>query len=476
MAVQGAVDVVMPQMGVSVTEGTISRWLKQVGDTIEADEAIVEISTDKVDTEVPSPGSGTITEILVPEGETVDVGTRLAVIDPGGAAGAVDEPVRPADAPADAEPDAASDEPAVAGGGPEPVEPVGDGPEGAAPAEASQAGTGPADGAGSNGAADADASRAGFVSPVVARMLSEHGLELASIPGTGRGGRVTKKDVESHLQMGASDVEPGAAVVPASAPPASPVSPGAPAVAPYAPGELEEVMRFSGLRKAISHHMRTQLDTAAQVTSVFEVDMTRVVAIRKQVNPQMGEQHKVKLSFLPFIMRATIEAIAAYPNVNAEMRGMEEAVIKRYVNMGMAVAVDDGRALYVPVIQRADEKNLVGLQRSIGELAGKAREKKLTQEEMEGATFSITNVGSIGTMIGSPIIPAGTVAILATGTMVKRPMVLTDADGADSIAIRQMMYLSLSYDHRLVDGAYSGLFMSRVKRNLETWGAGEYGA
>ncbi len=371
------------------------------------------------------------------------------------------------------------DEPAIAGGGPEPVEAVGDEAGSPAPPEA----------AATNGAADGDTSRAGFVSPVVARMLAEHDLEISAITGTGRGGRVTKKDVEAHLQGGGAAptapaeapprVERAAAAPPQAAEPAAPKpAPAAPAppLEPYAPGELEEVMRFSGLRKAISHHMRSQLDTAAHVTSVFEVDMTRVVAIRKQLNPGMAEQHKVKLSFLPFIMRAVIDGIAAYPNVNAEMRGMEEAVIKRYVNMGMAVAVDDGKALYVPVIQRADEKNLVGLQRAIGELAGKARDRKLSQEEMLGATFSITNVGSIGTLIGSPVIPAGTVAILATGTMVKRPMVVTDEDGADAIAIRQMMYLSLSYDHRLVDGAYSGLFMSRVKSNLENWGAGEYGA
>ncbi len=240
-------------------------------------------------------------------------------------------------------------------------------------------------------------------------------------------------------------------------------------------GPLEEIYRFSTIRKVIAKHMTESLQEHAHVTQIVEVDMTRVVGLRKQLKPQFEKTYGVGLSFLPFIMRAVVDGIARWPWLNAEVRG-DEAVIKRYVNMGMAVAIDDGKGLLVPVIRNAEQLNLVGLSRAIVDLAGRARSKQLTPDEMSGVTFTITNPGVFGTLVGTPIIPHGSVGIIDTGALVKRPVVVTDEDGNDSIAIRSMMYLSISFDHRLVDGAYGAQFMQQVKRNLETWGVEAYGA
>jgi pyruvate dehydrogenase E2 component (dihydrolipoamide acetyltransferase) len=447
-----AVDVVMPQMGVSVSEGTITRWAKQVGEHVDADETIVEISTDKVDTEVPSPGTGTLTEILVAEGETVDVGTRIAVISSG------DGGAAPAPAPAPA---------AEAAPAPAPVE--------AAP---------PADGAPegeTNGNGDGEARS--FMSPVVARMVAEHSLDITKIPGTGRGGRVTKRDVEDFLGDGSAPA--AAAPVPApAAEPAPPSAPAAPAAAPApkpaaATGTVswgvEESSPLPMIRKVIARNMRASIETAAHVTSVSEVDMTRVVNLRKELNPQFQRDYGVKVSFMPFIMRAVIEAIPHWPWVNAEVRG-DSVVVKKYVNLGVAVAIDDAKALVVPVIHNAEEKNLLGLTRSLIDLADRARKKTLSVDEMSGGSFTITNPGVFGALFGTPIIPPPQVAIIDVEAIVKRPVVVTDEFGNDSIGIRSMMYLPISYDHRLIDGAYAAQFMQQVKKNLETFGAAEYGA
>jgi pyruvate dehydrogenase E2 component (dihydrolipoyllysine-residue acetyltransferase) len=478
MATGTLVDVVMPQMGVSVSEGTITRWAKAVGETIEADETIVEISTDKVDTEVPSPATGVVRELFAGEGDTVPVNTRIAVIDTGGEGGGGGD--APAEAPQEAppaEPQAAAPEPAAEAAPPEP-----------APAEPKAA---PAEGNGHNGDGRT------FVSPVVARMVSEHGLDINAIPGTGRGGRVTKKDVQQFIDSGGSAAPAQAPEVhdvphfapppeaPETAEPADP-APAPPAAAPAAPtpavevvaageaGPGEELYRFNTIRKVIARHMRHSLETAAQVTTVIEVDMTGVVNLRRKWKPEYQSRYGVNLTYVPFVARATIDAIGRWPWVNAEVRG-ETALIKKYVNLGMAVAVDDAKGLMVPVIQHAEEKNLVGLSRSVIDLADKARTKTLSNDEMSGGTFTITNPGVFGALIGTPIIPEGQVAILDVEAIVKRPVVVTDDHGNDAIAIRHMMFLCLSYDHRLVDGAYAAQFMAQVKKNLESWDEQAFG-
>src|SRR5436305_551005 len=371
MATGTVVDVVMPQMGVSVSEGTITRWMKQVGDHIEADETIVEISTDKVDTEVPSPATGTVREILANEGDTVPVNTRIAVI-AAGDGGAQEAPAEPAD-------------------------------------------------------------------------------NAEETPGT----------PETSQTMAAS----AAPAPPAPRPAAQPLVAG---------GADEELYQFNTIRKVIARHMRHSLDTAAHVTTVIEVDMTGVVNLRRKWKPEYQKRYGVNLTYIPFIARATLDAIGSLPWVNAEVRG-ESALIKRYVNLGMAVAVDDSKGLMVPVIHHAEEMNLVGLSRAVIEMAEKARTKPLAPDEMAGGSFTITNPGVFGALIGTPIIPQGQVAILDVETIVKRPVVVTDEHGNDAIAIRSMMFLCLSYDHRLVDGAYAAQFMAQVKQNLESWDENAFG-
>jgi len=405
------------------------------------------------------------------------VNTRIAVIDTGGEGGGGGD--APAEAPqeAPAEPQAAAPEPAAEAAPPEP-----------APAEPKAA---PAEGNGHNGDGRT------FVSPVVARMVSEHGLDINAIPGTGRGGRVTKKDVQQFIDSGGSaapaqapevhDVphfapppeapETAAPADPAPAPPAAAPAAPAPAVEVVAAGEAgpgEELYRFNTIRKVIARHMRHSLETAAQVTTVIEVDMTGVVNLRRKWKPEYQSRYGVNLTYVPFVARATIDAIGRWPWVNAEVRG-ETALIKKYVNLGMAVAVDDAKGLMVPVIQHAEEKNLVGLSRSVIDLADKARTKTLSNDEMSGGTFTITNPGVFGALIGTPIIPEGQVAILDVEAIVKRPVVVTDDHGNDAIAIRHMMFLCLSYDHRLVDGAYAAQFMAQVKKNLESWDEQAFG-
>jgi pyruvate dehydrogenase E2 component (dihydrolipoamide acetyltransferase) len=465
MATGTLVDVVMPQMGVSVSEGTITRWAKAVGETIAADETIVEISTDKVDTEIPSPATGVVKELFAAEGETVPVNTRIAVIDTGGDGGE-ESAVQGGGDGAVLVPDTGDS--ADDGAGQAKVEVPSGGDEGPEPGTRSPNGDGRT-----------------FVSPVVARMVAEHGLDVAAIPGTGRGGRVTKKDVQQYIEHGAP-AQPAAAPdevhdVPHFAPPA-PEAPAQPAAAP-APatvetsgeaGPGEELYRFNTIRKVIARHMRHSLETAAQVTTVIEVDMTGIVNLRKKWKPEYQKRYGVNLTYVPFVARATIDAIGRWPWVNAEVRG-ETALIKKYVNLGMAVAVDDAKGLMVPVIHAAEEKNLVGLSRTVLELADKARTKTLSPDEMSGGTFTITNPGVFGALIGTPIIPEGQVAILDVEAIVKRPVVVTDAHGNDAIAIRHMMFLCLSYDHRLVDGAYAAQFMAQVRQNLETWDEQAFG-
>ena len=479
MATGTAIDVVMPQMGVSVSEGTITKWLKSEGDPVEADEALLEISTDKVDTEVPSPGSGVLREIVVPEGETVAVGTKLAVIAPEGAA----EDGKPTEAPPEPATQQAAEEAAAAGGaeGETPTAETVEGakpapPQAEAPAEAPEV---PAKAPEAPEEPDGDDGRkeGKFVSPVVARIAAEHNVDVAQVPGTGRGGRVTKKDILGYIETGA----PATEAAPAEAPPPEAPKPEAPRAAPApapaepsaapAPGETVEPM--TAMRKGIAEHMRRSLDTSAHVTTTFEVDLSKVVAIRAKLKREYEERHGVRLTYLAFIARATIDAIDKWPWMNAELRG-DAIVVKSYINLGIAVALEGGKGLIVPVIKNAEGLNLLGLAQAIQDIAERARSKKLLPDDVQGGTFTITNPGGFGAIHGTPIISQPQVGILDVEAMVKRPVVVQDEDGGDVIAIRPMMNLCLSYDHRLVDGAYAAQFMRDLKTNLQTWDESAY--
>lgn len=458
MATGTAVDVVMPQMGVSVSEGTITKWLKQEGEAVEPDEALLEISTDKVDTEVPSPAGGVVQRIMAQEGETVPVGTKIAVIAPEGEAG---------EAPAEAPPEPATAEAA------EETEKA-SGAEGETPTEAKAEEAPPAPPQ-AEPESDGDGRREGkFVSPVVARIASEHGVDVSQVEGTGRGGRVTKKDILKFIESGAPARE-AAPAAPTEAPeaPEAPAKPTEPArtAAPAGAGETVEPM--SAMRKGIAEHMRRSLDTAAHVTTTFEVDLSKVVAIREGLKREYEQRHGVKLTYLAFIARATVDAIGTWPWMNAELRG-DSIVVKNYVNLGIAVALEGGKGLIVPVIKNAEDLNLLGMARAIQDVADRARSKKLVPDDVQGGTFTITNPGGYGAIHGTPIISQPQVGILDVEAMVKRPVVIEDGAGKDAIAIRPMMNLCLAYDHRLVDGAYAAQFMRDVKTNLQTWDEAAY--
>ncbi|HEV8179174.1 MAG TPA: dihydrolipoamide acetyltransferase family protein [Gaiellaceae bacterium] len=464
MATETAVDVVMPQMGVSVSEGTITRWLKQEGEQVESDEPLLEISTDKVDTEVPSPASGTLTQILVQEGETVDVGTKLGQI--GGAAAETPAPAAEPEpqAPAAEEPEPAAPTPTAA---PEPS---------AAPPPAS----GPAPSG--NGKA--------FVSPVVARIAGEHGIDPSQVPGTGTGGRVTKKDILAFVESSGAQqqqppqAEPEAPTPPAPAPPAqaqpeappTPPKPKPAAPAPVAAGETlpgETVEPMTAMRRGIAEHMRRSLDTAAHVTSAIEVDFSRIVAVREQLKKDYQAAYGINPTYLAFVAKASVETLRDYPYVNAEMRG-DSIVTHNFVNLGIAVELAEGKGLIVPVLRNAEGLNLLGLARGIAEIAAKARNKQLVPDDVQGGTFTITNPGGYGTFHGTPVISQPQSAILGTYALVKRPWVVEDELGQDVIAIRPLMNITLTYDHRLVDGALAGRFLRDLRGRLEGWeGDGE---
>jgi 2-oxoglutarate dehydrogenase E2 component (dihydrolipoamide succinyltransferase) len=475
MATNTAVDVVMPQMGVSVSEGTITKWNKQVGETIEADETLLEISTDKVDTEVPSPASGVVSEILVQEGETVAVGTLLARIggDGGGSAPA-DAPPEPPEPPTQPAADAAN---AAAG-------------EGQGTAQAEQPLAPPTESVaepapGGNGKS--------FVSPVVARMAAEHGIDPSQVPGTGSGGRVTKKDIQAFIdgggaqqaQAAAQPAPPQAAPAPQAAPTApapaqAPPPPPAPqqqapaaAAAPAEAGVGETLEPMSAMRRGIAEHMRRSLDTSAHVTSAIEVDMSRVVAIRERLKKEYQSAYGVNPTYLAFIARATVETLRDYPWVNGEIRG-DKIVTRNFVNLGFAVELADGKGLIVPVVKNAETLNLLGMAKAIAGIAKRARDKQLTPDDVAGGSFTITNPGGYGTFHGTPVISQPQAAILGTYAIVKRPWVITDENGTDAIAIRSMMNLTLTYDHRLIDGALAGRFLRDLRERLQEWGQDDY--
>jgi len=460
MATTEAIDVVMPQMGVSVSEGTITKWLKQEGEQVEADESLLEISTDKVDTEVPSPASGTLTQILVQEGETVDVGTKLAVIGGDGDAAAPKADVpEPATAQAAAESASVSDAPTAPSTADtvEEVEP--------APPPARETTDAPS----SNGKT--------FVSPVVAKIASEHGVDPSDIKGTGRGGRVTKKDILNFIESGApaappaAPAEPEAPQAPATAPPAAPAPAPVSAPASVQVGETFEPM--TAMRRGIAEHMRRSLDTSAHVTSAIEVDMSKVSAIRAKLKKEYQQSYGVNPTYLIFVARAAAETLRDYPWINGELRG-DQIVTRSYVNLGFAVELQDGKGLIVPVVRNAETLNLLGMAKAVTDIAQRARDKKLLPDEVQGGTFTITNPGGYGTFHGTPVISQPQAAILGTYAVVKRAWVIQDDMGEDVIAIRPIMNLTLTYDHRLVDGALAGRFLRDLREKLETWDESTY--
>ncbi|WP_439643712.1 dihydrolipoamide acetyltransferase family protein [Gemmatimonas sp.] len=439
------VDVIMPQMGESIAEGTVSRWLKKVGDTVKRDEPIFEISTDKVDAEIPSPSAGVLMEILVGDGLTVAVNTVVARLETDAAAAAAAPAPTPAAAPS-AAPSAAPAAPA------------------AAPASVGVPSTPVA-------ASAAPAAPAGSLedrlrtksSPLVRKIAAEHGVEIAALSGSGIAGRVTRKDLEAFLAARAA-----AAAAPQPAAGASMYAPSGteqhgPMPTPWA-GDVVEPM--SKIRRITSDHMSMARKVAAHVTSFFEIDLTRVARIRQAMRRDFEAQSGQKLTYLPFILQAVTQQLKRHPVLNAAVAGTD-VIYRKQINLGIAVALEP-TGLIVPVLKRADELSLTGLTRGVNDLAARARGKKLSPTDVQDATFTITNPGVFGSLFGTPIIPVGTTAILGLGAIEKRPKVITGPDGEDTIAIRTCAYFSLSFDHKVVDGADADRFMADLKKALES--------
>jgi pyruvate dehydrogenase E2 component (dihydrolipoamide acetyltransferase) len=460
-----AVDIVMPQMGESIFEGTITKWLKKPGDKVERDEPLFEISTDKVDAEIPSPSAGVLKEIKVGEGQTVPIQTVVGVIDAVGSAAAA-----PAPAPAKT----AAPAPAAATVAAPPAPAV---PKPAAPAPAPVAAA-PA----SSGSTSGATSERIHSSPLVRRMAKEHGIDLTTLEGTGAGGRISKQDIEAAI-AGASAPAAAAPAYSAPAPAASsrpaPPPPPPPAAAPGVSGgqahvAMEsavprekmyfgnyEVQPMSTMRQRIAEHMVASKRVSAHVYSVDEIDMTKVAALRAKSKEEFEKRYETKLTFMPFFVKAAVAGLRSYPTLNASLDGTN-VILHKEINIGIAVALDWG--LLVPVVKNADEKNILGIQRNMNDLAERARSKKLKPEEVQESTFSITNPGVFGGLFGLPVISQPNVGILGLGAIEKRPVVIND-----SIAIRSMCYVTLSYDHRVVDGAIAHQFLHKVKETLENW-------
>jgi pyruvate dehydrogenase E2 component (dihydrolipoamide acetyltransferase) len=452
-----AVDIVMPQMGESIFEGTITKWLKKPGDKVERDEPLFEISTDKVDAEIPSPSAGVLKEIKVGEGQTVPIQTVVGTIDAAGSAAAA-----PAPAPAKTEAAASSKAPAVSASAPaaapKPAAPApAPAPVAAAPTPASSGTTG----------------ERIHSSPLVRRMAKEHGIDLSTLAGTGAGGRISKQDIEAAIAAGGAPAAAPAYSAPAPAsrpapPPAAGASGGQAHVALETAVPREkiyfgnyEVQPMSTMRQRIAEHMVASKRVSAHVYSVDEIDMSKVAALRAKAKDEFEKRYETKLTFMPFFVKAAVAGLRAFPTLNASLDGTN-VVIHKDINIGIAVALDWG--LIVPVVKNADEKNLLGIQRTMNDLAERARSKKLKPEEVQEGTFSITNPGVFGGLFGLPVISQPNVGILGLGAIEKRPVVVEDA-----IAIRSMCYVTLSYDHRVVDGAIAHQFLHKVKETLENW-------
>ncbi|MGA2041420.1 MAG: 2-oxoglutarate dehydrogenase, E2 component, dihydrolipoamide succinyltransferase [Bryobacteraceae bacterium] len=436
-------DVVMPQMGESIVEGTLTKWLKKPGEHVDRDEPLFEISTDKVDTEIPSPAAGTLSEVMVEEGKTVGINTVVARIEENGAsAAATAPPAQAAAAPAAAPPAPAPVESAAA----EPPPFV----EAPAPPQPAVEEPAPA------------AEPAGPLSPLVRKLARENNIDLSRVKGTGAGGRITKQDVEGYMAQ--RPVAAAAAPAPSPATPApAPRIAASPAAAPLAPTHPAKtrVEPLSTMRIKIAEHMVLSKRTSAHVTTIHRVDMTAVAKMRERNKAAFQANYGFNLTYLPFITRAVVVALRQFPLLNASLDG-NNIIYHNEINIGIAVALENG--LIVPVIRGADEKNVLGLQRAVVDLAARARSRQLKPDEVLGGTFSITNFGSFGSLVGTPIINQPQVAILGVGTVDKTPVVINDA-----IAIRSICHLSLSFDHRLIDGALADQFMSKVKQVLEGW-------
>ncbi|MCW2724250.1 MAG: 2-oxoglutarate dehydrogenase, component, dihydrolipoamide succinyltransferase [Frankiales bacterium] len=452
-----AVSVTMPRLGESVSEGTVTRWLKKEGERVEADEPLLEVSTDKVDTEIPSPAAGIVSSIKVQEDETVEVGVELAVIDDGagggtapaanGAAAAPEPEPTPEPEPAPAPVPAAAPTPPPAAPAPAPApQPVPQQTQAQPPAPA------PAPQAPAQGGEGA------YVTPLVRKLASENGVDLSSLQGTGVGGRIRKQDVLDAAQQRG----PAAA---AAAPPTSASSAGA-APAPAAAALRGRTEPMSRLRKVIASRMTESLQTSAQLTTVVEVDVTNIARLRARAKATFEAREGVKLSFLPFFGLATVEALKAHPGVNASV-DQDAGTITYHDGEHLGIAVDTDRGLLVPVIHNAGDLNLAGMARKIADLAERTRTNKVTPDELGGGTFTLTNTGSRGALFDTPIINQPQVGILGTGAVVKRPVVVNDPDLGEVIAIRSMVYLALTYDHRIVDGADAARFLVTVKERLE---------
>ena len=463
------IDVIMPQMGESIAEGTLSKWLKQVGDEVKRDEPIFEISTDKVDAEIPAPSAGVLAEIMVTEGQTVAVQTVVARIETekgafvAGAGPAEGQgAAAPAGAPA---PPAARGQPSATAAGPPPQREVATaGPPGAHRSAA-------VEGAATRASATTAGNGNSFEervrtksSPLVRKIAAEHGIELAALQGSGIAGRVTKRDILQHLESGARApaIAGGSAARPSMHAPGG-VEQHGPLPEPW-PGDVVEPM--SKMRALISDHMVASRRTSAHVTSVFEVDFTRVARLRAKRRAAFEDATGQKLTYMPFIIRALVEGLKKFPVMNSSVAGTD-VIYRKQINVGIAVALDWG--LIVPVIRNADDLSLTGLTRALNDLAARARAKKLQPHEVQNGTFTITNPGVFGSLLGTPIINQPQVAIMGVGAIEKRPKVVPGPDGEDTIAIRTCCYFSISFDHRIIDGAIADEFLAFVKRQIETF-------
>ncbi|MFI6241477.1 2-oxoglutarate dehydrogenase, E2 component, dihydrolipoamide succinyltransferase [Micromonospora sp. NPDC050795] len=463
----------MPALGESVTEGTVTRWLKQVGETIEVDEPLLEVSTDKVDTEIPSPVAGTVLEIKVAEDETAAVGADLAIIGAAGGAPAQAQPEPKPEPKAEAKP-APKAEPKPEPKVEEPTqgasysEPAAETESSAQPAKTEQAAqpaaptsaparpSAPAPGAGEEAA--------GYVTPLVRKLASEHGVDLSALNGTGVGGRIRKQDVlEAAEKAKAAKAAPAAAPAPSAAPSAAAATP---AAKPQPSGKRGTTEKLPRIRKAIAKRLHESLHEMAQLTTVVEVDVTRIAKLRAQAKDSFVQRHGVKLSFLPFFALAAIEALQIHPIVQASM-DLEGGTITYPAAEHLGIAVDTERGLLTPVIHNAGDLNLGGIAKRVADLAERTRTNKISPDELAGATFTLTNTGSRGALFDTPIVPSPQSAMLGTGAVVKRPVVVNDPELGEVVAIRSMVYLAMSYDHRLIDGADAARFLTTVKERLE---------
>jgi len=437
-------DIIMPQMGESIVEGTITKWLKKPGDKVQRDEPLFEISTDKVDAEIPAPASGVLREIKVSEGTTVGVNTVVGTIATDGEGAAA--PAKSAAAPAPEKPAAEKKEerreekksapaqPAVSAPTPEP----------------------------STAQEEDEEARS---SPLVRKIAREHGISLSQISGTGLGGRITKQDITAFIERQSSAPRAARSSAP-SAPAAAATAPSQPAAPPAAAPYPGDLVHMTNMRKIIAQRMIESRRTSAHVHCMYEVDFTRIVSLRNKHKAGFEQRHGVRLTYMPFFVRAAIIALQQWPIVNASLEG-DNIRYHRQINIGIAVALDWG--LIVPVLKNAGDLNFLGLQRGITDLGERARSKKLKPEDVEGSTFTVTNPGQFGAVFGLPIINQPNSAIMGVGGITKQPLVVTDKEGNDSIAIRSVVHLTLGYDHRLIDGAVADQFMALVKKNLETW-------